>query len=260
MPDHANAQQTVPTTPPPRIAVITCAVMENEIRHFTQQMGHIVHLEVMPQGLHNEPPKLRIDLQTAVDRVEQTTDAQAIVLGYGLCSRGVEGVAAKRCQLVMARAHDCITLLLGDHQRYADYVSQYPGTYWYSPGWNKHHTPPGPLRYQGLLEKYVQLYGRDNAEYLVQMEQQWMTKYDRAVWVDLGVGVDEKDVQYTRDCAKWLNWSFDAQKGDPRLLIDLLMGRWDAERFLVLEPGQACEAAPDAGVVRAVTLRGEPIR
>ncbi|MCC7406963.1 MAG: DUF1638 domain-containing protein [Phycisphaeraceae bacterium] len=259
MPDQANAQQTVPTTPPPRIAVITCAVMENEIRHFAQQMGHIVHLEVMPQGLHNEPPKLRADLQTAVDRVERTTDAQAIVLGYGLCSRGVEGVAAKRCRLVMARAHDCITLLLGDHQRYADYVAKHPGAYWYSPGWNKHHVPPGPLRYKGLLEKYVQLYGQDNAEYLVQMEQQWMTKYDRAVWVDLGVGVDEKDVQYTRHCAQWLGWSFDAQKGDPQLLLDLLMGRWDAERFLVLEPGQACEAAPDATVVRAVTLRGQPI-
>ncbi|MBN4061048.1 DUF1638 domain-containing protein [bacterium AH-315-I18] len=122
--------------------MITCAVLETEIEHLVAQQPLVVHVEKLAQGLHNEPPKLRSVLQLAIDRVEDQIDVDAIVLGYGLCSRGIEGVSAKGCKLVVARAHDCITLLLGSKERYAEYVAKHPGTYWYSPGWNRHHTPP----------------------------------------------------------------------------------------------------------------------
>ncbi len=52
----------------PRTAVITCAVVEAEIRHFARGVEHLVHVEVLEQGLHQEPDKLRIALQEAVDR------------------------------------------------------------------------------------------------------------------------------------------------------------------------------------------------
>ena len=47
------------------------------------------------------------------------------------------GVHAQRCRIAITRAHDCITLLLGSKERYAEYVAQHPGTYWYSAGWNR---------------------------------------------------------------------------------------------------------------------------
>jgi len=141
--------------PRPRTAVITCAVLEDEVRHFDRDLPHIVHIEIMEQGLHNDPARLRTDLQAMVDRVEERPQVEAIALGYGLCSRGTEGVRAARCRLAMARAHDCITLLLGSRRRYADYVAQHPGTYWYSPGWNRHHLPPGQERYQTLRAQYA---------------------------------------------------------------------------------------------------------
>ena len=143
------------------IAVITCAVLELEIDALAAEVGGLVHVEKLEQGLHNEPAKLRDALQLAINRVESEHAVDAIVLGYGLCSRGIEGVRASRCKLVVARAHDCITLLLGSRQRYAEYVTEHPGTYWYSPGWNKHHTPPGPQRYQKLLDQYTEKYGQD---------------------------------------------------------------------------------------------------
>jgi hypothetical protein len=234
-----------------RIAVITCAVLEMEVNHYAQGIDHVVHIELLEQGLHNEPPKLREQLQAAIDRVELANpDAEAIVLGYGLCSRGSEGVRTSRCRLVMARAHDCITLLLGSKERYARYVAAHPGTYWYSPGWNKHHTPPGKERHDRLLEQYVQAYGEDNAAYLMQMEQSWFTSYDRATYVDLTIGATSADIAFTRECADWLKWEFDHQRGDATLLRDLLAGRWDDERFIICEPGQAFTMACDHRVVR----------
>src|SRR6266545_8337375 len=88
------------------IACITCAVLELEVEHFLKGQTHVVHLEKLPQGLHNEPDRLRSELQLAVARIEQMQEVQAIVLVYGLCSRGVEGVTTKRCRLVIPRAHD----------------------------------------------------------------------------------------------------------------------------------------------------------
>ena len=178
------------------------------------------------------------------------------MLGYGLCSRGVEGVAAKRCKLVIARAHDCVTLLLGDRKRYAKYVSEHPGTYWYSPGWNRCHTPPGPERYEKLLNEYRKKFGEEDAQFLMESEQSWFKTYERAAFVDLGLPGIEKDVEKTQACAQWLGWRFDQQLGSPGLLQDLLRGNWDDERFLVLEPGQSVQMTADEKVVTAVTLNG----
>jgi hypothetical protein len=236
-----------------RIAVVTCAVLEDEIAHFAAGLDHIVHIEILEQGLHNEPDRLRRELQQAIERVEATTDAEAIVLGYGLCSRGTEGVLTRRCKLVIARAHDCITHLLGSKEGYACYVCQHPGTYWYSPGWNRHHIPPGQERYEKLRAEYAEKYGEDNAEFLMETEQNWFKSYDRATYVHLGVGVTEQDLEYTKRCAEWLHWNLDHQAGDPSLLQALLAGDWDEERFVVLEPGQTFRMTADERVI-------EPIR
>lgn len=242
---------------PPAIAVVTCAVLEKEIAHFTAGLEHIVHIEVIEQGLHNEPDRLRTTIQAAVSRIEAMAPppparrAEAIVLGYGLCSRGLEGVRTQRCRLVVTRAHDCVTLLLGDKDRYADYVKQHPGTYWYSPGWI-HHTPmPGKDRYDRLLEQYRRDYGEDNARYLMESEQHWFSTYDRATFVDLTVDRSDEHEAYTRQCADWLGWTFDRQQGDPDLLRSLLAGRWDEGRFVVLEPGQTICLTADERIIEA---------
>ncbi len=240
----------------PKVAVITCDVLRDEIAHFRRDLPHVVHVELLEQGLHNEPAKLREGLQRAVDKVEATVpQADAIALGYGLCSRGVEGVVTGRCKLVMARAHDCITLLLGDKDRYAEYVKKHPGTYWYSTGWNRCHTPPGPERHAKLLKQYREKFGDEDAEFLMESEQSWFQTYDRATFVDLGVNDTSKDVSYTGQCAQWLGWKFDAQEGCPQLLKDLMTGPWDAKRFLVLNPGQEVKMTADDRIVEAVDVK-----
>jgi hypothetical protein len=236
-------------SPPPRVAVLVCAVLELELTHFARGLRHVVHWETLEQGLHNDPSKLRAQLQAAIDRAEAQSDVEAIVLGYGLCSRGTEGVKTKRCRLVIARAHDCITHLLGSKERYAAYVAARPGTYWYSPGWNRCSIMPGQERYEELRRRYVEQYGADNAEFLMESEQHWFTTYDNAAFVHLGVGEVAKELAYTRQCAAWLKWNCDHQCGDPALVQALLAGPWDDERFLVLEPGEAFRMTADARVI-----------
>ncbi len=242
-------------TNPPKTAVILCSVLETEVEHFARDLTHIVHIAKLPQGLHDDPPRLRRELQSLVDQIESEHSPEVIALVYGLCSRGTEGVFTKTSRLVIPRAHDCITLLLGSKERYADYVRLHPGTYWYSPGWNRHHIPPGPERHRLLYEEYRDKYGEDNADYLMQMEQNWFTTYDRATYVDMGVGATEDDIRFTKGCAEWLKWNFDRQHGTPDLLKALLTGQWDEERFLVLEPGQTFSMTADERIIDIVDER-----
>ncbi len=243
-----NARQPHPTRP--KTAIVLCQVLEEEIEHFAAGMSHIVHIEKMQQGLHNEPARLRLQVQESIDRIERETPAEVIVLGYGLCSRGTEKLRCRRCRLIVPRAHDCITLLLGDRERYARYVAAHPGTYWYSPGWNKHHLPPGPERAEAMFREYCEKYGEDNARFLMETEQQWHRNYNRATYVDVGgIGRSDDHIAFTRRCADWLGWDFDQQCGDPALVRELVEGPWDSDRFLVVPPGKSLRMVGDQRVI-----------
>lgn len=142
----------------------------------------------------------------------------------------------------------------GQQDRYAQYVKDHPGTYWYSPGWNKHHIPPGKDRYDQLYQKYLKQFGQEDAKYLMEQEQHWFTTYSRATYVDLTVGATDQDLQYTRDCAAWLQWDFDHQRGDPTLLVNMMRGHWPPEQVLVLEPGYTIGMTADDQIIGAVKI------
>lgn len=236
---------------PPNLAVIACAVLEDEVRDLAATRPHVRAVEVLPQGLHNEPARLRGELQAAVARAEARDDVDAIALVYGLCSRGVEDLAHPRLPLAIARAHDCVTLFLGDKERYADYLRRHPGTYWYTPGWIRSATPPGPDRTARLRAEYEAKYDAEDVAYLLEMEQHWISHYSRAAYVGLGVGETERDVAYTRACADCLGWSFERLEGDPALLAALLDGAWDEGRFLVVPPRHVIRLTADERIIRA---------
>lgn len=246
-PDGAPRAPTISSM----LAVIACNVLEDEVRHLAAGQRHIHSLAFMPQGLHNEPARLQRELQGAVARAEADPAVDAIALVYGLCSRGVENLEHDRCPIVIARAHDCVTLFLGDKDRYAAYLREHPGTYWYSPGWIKSHAPPGPDRTEKLRREYAAKFEPDEVEYLMEMEAHWIANYDRAAYVGLGIGETQGDVDYTKRCAACLGWNFDQVKGDPALLRALLAGEWDERRFLVVPPRHVIRLTADESIIRA---------
>ena len=105
-----------------RFQFIVCKVMQREAYFCAAKSKNIVDVVLMDQGLHNEPDKLRAEVQKALDK---TTDIQgrpydASLLGYGLCSNGIVGLSAK-IPIVVPRGHDCVTLLLGSKEKYREY-------------------------------------------------------------------------------------------------------------------------------------------
>ncbi len=235
-----------------KIKVIACKVMLRQLYALAAESENVVDILWMRQELHAEPDNMRAWLQHTIDRIEaEETPYDAIVLAYGLCSNGTAGLRASKTRLVIARAHDCITLLLGSKSTYAKlFEADSGGIYWYSQGWLESADMPGRERYETLYAEYCEKYGQDNAQYLLEMEQSWMRNYHKAVYISWP-HEDEKGAEHTHAQAEFLNWTFERVLGDPSLLRDLIGGRWDEERFLVLEPGAPVAAAYDGGIVRA---------
>ncbi|MBI4560088.1 MAG: DUF1638 domain-containing protein [Candidatus Hydrogenedentes bacterium] len=230
--------------------VISCHVLWRELCYFASQSKNVFNFDFLKQGLHNTPEILRQELQLAVDRVPDN-EYDAILVGYGLCSRGIEGIVARKHRLVVMRGHDCITFLLGSKERYQEYFEQHPGTYWYSPGWIDCSLMPGKERYEHCLRHYTETYGDENAQYLMEAEQGWFQKYSNAAYTDLGCGETEHYREYTRRCADWLGWNCDVLQGDPRLMVDFLEGHWNEENFLMVEPGETIVASHDGRIIEA---------
>jgi len=236
-------------------ACIACRVLESEVEAIVSRPPpdgmRWPEVHWIDQGLHDEPDELRRTVQGVLDGLQERDEIDAVCLAFGVCSRGTLGLTSRRLPVVLPRAHDCITLLLGDRHRYDQYTRAHPGTYWYSPGWIECTTMPGKQRYDKLRAQYVERYGEDNADFLMESEQHWFGTYNRATYVSLTVnGDDARGRQYTRDCADWLGWGYDEQDGNATLMRDLLGGRWDDERFLTIPPGGEATLSADADVVR----------
>ena len=235
-----------------RYYVVSCHVLWRELCHFAARSRNVFDWHFLEQGLHNTPEILRSRLQAAVDHAPEA--AEAVLIGYGLCSNGIVGITSRDKPLVLMRGHDCITFLLGSKERYREYFDAHPGTYWYSPGWIDTNTQPGKARYERLLRQYAEHYGEENAAFLMEAEQGWFENYNNAAYVDLGFGENAAYQDYTRECAQYLNWQADFLQGDPRLVMALLEGEWNREDFLVVPPCHQIVPSHDAQIIAAVPL------
>jgi len=239
---------------PLRLKFVVCSVLKREAYYCAAVSNNIVEVCLMKQGLHNEPDKLRAAL---MDVLTQTQDVQgnrfdAIIMGYGLCSNGIVGLKSD-IPVIIPRAHDCVTLLLGSKERYKEYFDSHRGIYWYSSGWIECSPMPGRERVENTRKEYVEKYGEDNADFLMEMEQNWMKEYQWAAFVEWPQLPSEYYRNFTKQCAEYMKWNYDELEGSPSLVQRLIDGNWDEKDFLILNPGQSiAEDLTSQGVIKAV--------
>jgi hypothetical protein len=236
-----------------RLQLIVCKVLQREAYFCAARSPNIVDIVLMPQGLHDEPDRLRREVQKALERTRDIQDRpyDASLLGYGLCSNGIVGLGAE-IPIVVPRAHDCITVLLGSKERYQEYFDSHRGVYWYSPGWIESGKQPSRGRYDQLLQEYIRKYGEDNAAYLMEVEQTWMKEYRWATYVDWGLTAAQDYKAFAQDCAAFLHWNYDECQGDAGLMQRFVDGLWGEEEFLIVSPGQRiAEDVTNRGIVKA---------
>lgn len=241
-----------------RLKVLGCEALARMVYSQAAVSPHVVDVEIYRLGLHVRPPELRTHLQERIDAC-QGQGYDALLLAYGLCGKATEGLTARDVPLVLPRAHDCITLFLGSRVRYTEEFSRDPGTYWYALDYVQRNDQPGAALsigagvtddLPGVYAAYVEKYGQDNADYLMEVMGAWQKHYDRAAYVDMGVGDARAAEAQAQADAERRGWKFARLEGDLRLIRGLLSGAWD-EDYLVIPPGHRIRMSSDEGVVRS---------
>jgi hypothetical protein len=240
------------------IKCLTCEALARVAYLSAARSPHTVDVELFRLGWHSDPEDLRARLQAAIDAAaaDEERAYDAVVMAYGLCGRATEGLTARGVPLVLPRAHDCITLFLGGRDRYAKQFGENPGTYWYVRDYVEHKTGDAVLslgaesyaNVEALYDEYVAKYGKDNADYLMEVMGAWSQHYNRAAYIDMGVA-DSSDVEAeTREEAARRGWTFEKLPGDLVLIRKLIDGDWDDD-VLILQPGQQIKMTYDERVV-----------
>ncbi len=242
--------------------VICCHVLWRDVFHYASGSENIYDVTMIEQGLHNTPDMLRESVQAEIDKVQEYIERpknpgrpvsftpEAIILGYGLCSNGLNGIQARGLPLIVPKAHDCITIFLGSKERYKEYFDSHPGTYWYTPGWiDTCEYMPGRERYEAKLREYTEMFGEDNAEYLMEQDVMSLKSYTNLTFVDFEWQNGDRYKKHTKDSADWLGLAYEELVGSPDLLKDLLSGCKD-DRFVVVPPGKTLVASHDDDILR----------
>jgi len=243
------------------LKLIACQVFTRELEHIVARSPHAVDIDLIPMGLHSLGVDMRPHLQRRIDDAD-ALDYDAILLGYALCGRGTEGLRAGRAQLVLARAHDCIGILMGSRQRYADYFAGHPGVYYRSPGWTEFQTPDLKLQPafasqkevmgpQNTLDELIAKYGEDNGRYLFEQYSAYRSHYSGLTYISTGIANDAADRTQAQAEAAKQSWTFEEVAGSLTLLDRLVNGPWDEADFLIVPPGSRIRATLDEGIVGA---------
>jgi hypothetical protein len=247
------------------LKAIACEIAARELYYAAARSRNLIDLELLPQGYHDTPAIGRAEVQKRIDAVP-AQKYDAIVLGYGLCSNILTGLAAPHTRLVVPRAHDCITLFLGSKGRYETCFGERPGTYYYTSGWlecAQRRGDKGPIwggvslpadanrNLKSAYDKWVKQYGEDQAKYLLEEMNRWSAAYSHGTLIDFEfvrhLGLREQVQQICAEKA----WQYDELAGDLRLFENLLAGEWPEADFLVVAPGQKIVTTYDEQIIRA---------
>ncbi len=244
-----------------RLKLIACEILYRELSAVVARSVNQVDVEFLPKGLHDIGQEgMSRRLQEVLATVD-TARYEAVLFGYGLCSNGLIGLSAGAVPLVVPRAHDCITLFLGDKQRYLDYFQSHTGVYFKTTGWiergeNTHQGNPQSIAHKsGMLQSYEELvarYGEDNAKFLYEQLCNMTRNYTGITLIEMGIEPDGRFERQARQQAAERGWTFEILRGELGLVQALVDGPpWDDDRFLVVPPGHRVASSFDEKIIKA---------
>lgn len=216
--------------------IIACAVVIEELR---SRLSEEIEYETLDFGLHGTPEVLKSKLQESIDRSQ---DFDTIVLAYGTCGMAVMGLRSESATLVIPRADDCITLLLGSREAYLKQQRENPGSLFTSKGWIEGRIDEGTqgmTRNMKMYQRLVEKHGEERAKRIqaVYEEKYRLKHYKRLAFITTSGEADlDKYKEQARTRASNLNLRYEEIPGSPVLMERIANGDWN-EDFVVIPPG-----------------------
>jgi hypothetical protein len=244
-----------------KLLLIACEIVYREICYCISQSKNMVDTRFLKKGLHDIGcEKMSQTIQEEIASVPQD-GYEAILLGYALCNNGIRDLYSENLPIVVPRAHDCITFLMGSKESYKSYMDKHPGTYFRSTGWiernkaelDENGEPISVMTQLGLnksYEEYVAEYGEENAKYIMEVMHGGLNHYDTLAYIDIKElgGFEEYEEEAAKE-AEDKGWELKKLTGDIGLLKKLIDGPWGEDEFLVVPPSKRIKPSYDDGII-----------
>lgn len=210
--------------------LIACETLREELEKLIQHTGIQMDLVWMNGGLHTSPKNLRENLQIEINKHDGLYED--IILVYGFCGGGTENLETKSSSLILPRAEDCISILLGGNCP-RSHVNERDMAVFLTRGWIRTFNQMEGLNIRSLKEKYGDDQGKD-------LYRRIYRGYRNIDIIDTGAyrleEIDE-DISEIQDV---LGLSCKTIDGSLVLIEKLLNRDWD-EDFIVKGPGLRVE-------------------
>ncbi len=231
------------------LKLISCNVFWREACYCLARSPHTIDAEFVELGEHMRPDVLRQAIQARIDQTAAAAKQyDAVLLLYGLCGNAGVGLRARKQKLVIPRAHDCCTLLLGSRERFREHFQENPSMPFSSAGYMERGSyflrtseeGQSAIQYGDQFAALVEQYGEDDAKFIWEsMHPKAMESINnKVVFIDLpetaGLGFLERFRQQAqsegKECLEL--------PGQLDLIRRLINGDWNAADFLTVEPGE----------------------
>ena len=229
------------------IHIVACGVLRLDFDEVAKRLGVDFETTYLEGGLHEDPARLRLELQQAIDSAD-SGECERIIIGYGLCGRGTVGIKARSKPLVIPRVHDCIALFLGADSAYRSEFARCPGTYYTSAGWYEEKVQPrgGPKHVAEPVKKPAESkdreyladrYGEENADEILHFLSSWQRNYSRSAFIDTGAGRVDRYESYAKALAHEFEWQYERLDGSQTLLEKSIRSDASDGEILIVSPG-----------------------
>ncbi|QSX08624.1 DUF1638 domain-containing protein [Alkalibacter rhizosphaerae] len=214
--------------------ILSCNTIRAELDLTIQQWNIPYPVIYLESGLHLEPDLLRKEMQKILDRV---SNVDQVLLIMGFCGNAVVGLKTNDFRLVVPKADDCLTLLLGSMDRRKE-VQREKNTYFLSKGWLDMFDDVEKT----MMDEYHRMtkrYGQERAEKIF---RSYYRHYERLGVIDTGAFDMDDMLEQAKSTAAMMDLEIEPLKGTMNFLDAFVLGPWDDDtRFIRIEPHSTLE-------------------
>lgn len=205
--------------------LIACAMMQDELNRLIEELHPDISMIWMDRGFHNTPEKLKKELQSQIDSLQ---DQDEILLSFGLCGNGTDGICSQNTKLILPKFDDCVNMMLCTAKRTSRGLTR-PDSIYLTSGWIQDS--------ESILQQYEHLKEKYDEETCDVIFEMMYEHYTAISVIDTGCYDLDPVLKYAKQAADLLDLDVDTVPGSNQILRQLLTGEWN-DNFIVLSPGE----------------------
>lgn len=207
-----------------KTTMIVCETLKDEFLFLYREMGLKADVKWIESGLHNYTQKLHDRLQQAIDEI---TECGRVILVFGRCGDSISNLKNGNFEMIVPKAEDCISLLMGSDERRRDYSREH-AAYYLTDGWIRGERNIW-MEYLYSVEKY----GEATAKNIAKM---MYCNYRTLALLDTGINPISQLMEKTREIEETLELERKVVPAELTYIRELLTGPWDTTRYEIVPP------------------------